>query len=698
MTVHSPSSIIFCLLLSMLAILTPASSHPQHSQCKLTQRTALCNNSNLTSVPVGLPDSTEELQLNHNFIKTLPENSLHYPSLTTLSLACNHLEKLHPNTFQNSKLLKGLNVANNNLEMSYLETSSALKTLLHLKYLDLSVNKLDEVMATALLENLTSLEYLNLSGNLLRRLDESSFRDLHHLKELDLQRNLLFEIDNAFDSTPRLQRLNLALNYLPCLMDFHNTQLVVLNASHNFIEWFISRQDINDTFQIETLDLSDNKLLFFPFLPTISRLRNLYLSHNVVSFYEHLDDNSTFPNLTTTVKFYNLRSNTDNITAKLWDDNITAKIWDDNITAKLWDDSLHGDISSVEILDLRGNQLRYFPNGFIHKMPFLSRLRMCTNCLESLNLTLEQFSGSLYEFDISNNGLKEIVADDVTLRTLSNLTYVNLSMNELDCSSSRLLFTLPSLRSMDLSYNNIGICLPGEDERNSSASWKTNMSLRKLYLKGCHLARIPPFAFSGLSLTHLELSENPGLKGEQSIRILSGRLNHLGLGNTGMGDLDLTDFANLKSLNISCNSLAHLPVSILHLDLKELDLRDNKLTTIPPTQANRLASKLQTVFLTGNPFNCCQTEWFRTFEAAKTIHMVGQSEIECMDLFQTHSIRHARAFFCHEEYRESILWYILLFVPLCISFVGISMIILFTLKPKVIEKSIKKKYLRPTSY
>ncbi|KAE8280037.1 hypothetical protein D5F01_LYC22174 [Larimichthys crocea] len=191
-------------------------------------------------------------------------------------------------------------------------------------------------MAATLLQNLTSLEYLNLSGNLLRRLDETSFQDLHQLKELDLQRNLIFEIDAAFDSNPLLQRLNLAFNYLPCLVDFHMTQMVVLNASHNFIEWFIATQDLNDTFQLETLDLSDNKLLFFPFLPDQSRLRNLYLSHNSIRFYEHLADNNTDLNSTTTVEFYNIKK------------------YKSNVTAELWTENLHGDISSLEILDLRG--------------------------------------------------------------------------------------------------------------------------------------------------------------------------------------------------------------------------------------------------------------------------------------------------------------------------------------------------------
>lgn len=539
-------------------------------------------------------------------------------------------------------------------------------------------------MAATLLQNLTSLEYLNLSGNLLQRLDETSFRDLHQLKELDLQRNIMFEIDHAFDGNPKLQRLNLAFNYLPCLTDFHMTQLVVLNASHNIIEWFISRQDLNDTFQLETLDLSDNKLLFFPFLPSQSHLRNLYLSHNSVRFYTHLADNATFLNSTTTVEFYNMKKHVG------------------NVTAKLWDESLHGDISSLEILDLRVNQVEYFPPGFIQKMPALSRLRMHTNCLETLDLMSEQFSGSLYELDFSNNRLNQIVADEGTLTALGNLTYLNLSLNNLEWLSSRLFSSLPSLRSVDVSYNNIDICFPEEAETStdtisSCVDWKNIASLRQLYLQGCNLGRIPLSAFAGLSLTHLDLSDNPGLIVQESIQGLSRTLQHLGLGNTHIQDFDFSRFQSLKSLNISRNSLAHVPPSLLNLDLKVLDLRDNRLSTIPSGHAKTLAPKLHTVFLTGNPFNCCQTEWFRTFETTKTIDMVRQSDIECEDLFQrTHSVGHFESFLCLEEGVESIFWYILLIVPVCLSFVGVLIIVL--LKPKVIQKSIKKKCLKPTSY
>lgn len=646
----------------------------------------LCNNGKLSSVPAGLPDNIEELQLNYNHIQTLQDNSLlQYPSLNTLSLACNSMQKLEANTFKDSKLLQNLNLANNDLDIGYQETSCALKTLAGLRHLDLSENNLDDEMATTLLQNLTSLEYLNLSGNMLRRLDETSFSDLHQLKELDLQRNVLFEIDSAFDSNPKLQRLSLAFNYLTCLTDFHMTQLVVLNASHNFIEWFISRQDLNDTFQLETLDLSDNKLLFFPFLPSQSHLRNLYLSHNRVSFYEQLLDNDTSPDSPETVEFYNL------------------KRYMNNVTVQLWNDSLHGDISSLEILDLSGNLVQYFPQGFIHKMPVLSRLRMYTNCLETLNLTLEHFSGSLYELDISNNRLNQIVADEGTLTTFGNLTYLNLSLNGLDGLSTGLFSSLSSLRSVDLSYNNIDICFPVEAETSTDnisacVDWRNIVSLRQLYLKGCNLKRIPLSSFTGLSLTHLELSDNSGLIVQQSLQSLSRMLQHLGLGNTQIQDFDFSNFQSLKSLNISGNFLTKLPPSLLSLDLKLLDLRDNRLSTIPPGQAKTLAPKLQTLFLTGNPFNCCETEWFRTFATTKTINMVGQSYIECEDLFTTHRVVDSQSFECQEEDVESLLWYIILFVSVCLPFVGISIVVLLTFKPQILQKSIKKKCLKPTSY
>ncbi|XP_038160172.1 transforming growth factor beta activator LRRC33 [Cyprinodon tularosa] len=684
MPVQGLNPIVLCLL-AMWRILTPVLSHPKFNHCHQVHENAVCNNARLSSVPEGLPQTLEELHLNYNQIKTLHDKSLlPYPSLITLTLACNDLEKVQSKVFEDSKLLENLNFANNNIYIGYEETSVALRKLPGLRFLDLSENKLNDEMAFTLLHNLSTLEYLNLSGNLLQRLDETSFRDLHNLKELDLQRNIMFEIDSAFGGNPKLQRLNLAFNILPCLTDFHMTQLVVLNASYNYIEWFISRQDLNDTFKLETLDLSNNRLLFFPFLPSRSKLQNLYLSNNLLRFYEHYADNNTLQNSSTSVEFYNLKKHIK------------------NVTVEIWDESLHGDISSLDTLDLRRNQVEYFPNGFIQKMPLLSRLRMSMNCLETLNLTSERFFGSLYELDISNNRLNQIPVDDESLTTLANLTYFNLSHNDLNELPVGLFSSLPKIHSVDLSYNSIGICQPDEININASSSssclqWSNIDSLRQLYLKGCNLETVPNSAFTGLSLTHLELSDNPGIDVQNSLQCLSRTLQHLGLGNTQIQDIDLSRFQTLKSLNLSNNSLSHLPHSIHDTDLKVLDIRDNRLSTIPSDDAHSLASKLHLIFLTGNTFNCCQTQWFWTFEEARTMNMVGKSDIICEHEFMLHRVQDSESLDCSDA-EESIVWYILLLVPICLFLSGISIVVFLTFKPKILQISIKKKYLRPTPY
>ncbi|KAL4616824.1 negative regulator of reactive oxygen species-like [Arapaima gigas] len=354
--------------------------------CRLVQKAALCNSCQLSLVPRNLPEDTEDLQLNGNSIEILRNHSLaQYPSLRSLSCANSQVDSIEINFFYNAYHLENLNLAENNLHTSFHQSGWALHSLVRLKSLDLSRNGLTEDMASFLLQDMTSLEYLSLSRNVLLRLDEKTFRDLHRLRELNLERNMLFEIDGAFDSLHKLQRLNVAFNNLPCLIQFQLTELVVLNASHNAVEWFVSNQVIEDTFRLDTLDLSDNNLLFFPFLPIRSHIRNLLLSDNHISFYEHLA-NHTAPNWTTRVVFSNINGSESHVSAKLWDETI-----------------LHGGLSTLELLDMSGNQVSYLPRGFLNKLTSLTSLRLQRNCLQSLDLTVEELPVTLTELDVSNN-------------------------------------------------------------------------------------------------------------------------------------------------------------------------------------------------------------------------------------------------------------------------------------------------------
>ncbi|KAL1006666.1 hypothetical protein UPYG_G00075120 [Umbra pygmaea] len=697
MPIHCPPSLLVSLSLWILwCFMMPTHCLPYHktSPCTLTQKTALCSKRKLSSVPLDLPNSIEELHLNHNNIQTLQDHSLsRYTSLHTLSCADNSLMTLGSKVFDNSTNLTNLNLAANKLHHGYQETSLALAMLSRLKVIDLSENQLEDQMATVLLQNMTSLEYLNLSRNLLLRLDENSFSNLHNLKELDLQRNMLFELDQAFDHMHKLQRLNLAFNYLPCLVDFEMTQLLVLNASHNALEWFITNQDLQEPFQLETLDLTDNNLLFFPFLPTQSRLRNLHLSQNRLSFYEHLEENAAYTNLTTSVQFYNLKGN------------------GSNVTAQLWDESLHGDISSLDLLDLSGNQVGYLPLGFISKMPSLTRLRMRTNCLTVFNLTQEKLPRTLYELDLSNNRLTAIHADQGSLRELANLSYLNLSYNYMESLPSKIFSSLSSLSSVDISFNSIGICLHhkrggnvGEEDQSDCVVWRYINSLKQLYLSGCNLQMLPSSAFTGTPLVHLELSNNPELLFEpSSMTELTGTLHYLGMGNTGFRDFDFSPLHHLKSLNIARNSLTQLPASLQSLELGLLDLRDNKLITLSSRQANTLALNLKTLFLSGNTFDCCHLDWFQTLKGAKGLSIMDREDISCQDLTsRTHRVdclnSRLDSPICGGSEEESVYWYILLVIVPVFSLVGISIIFILTFNPRMLPKTIKQKCWKPTSY
>ncbi len=603
-----------------------------------------------------------------------------YPLLRTFSCANNLLKTVEESVFSESPLLENLNLANNELYYGHKQVAQSLSSLSQLKTLDLSGNGLSEDMVSVLVQNMSSLESLYLSRNAMLRLDESTFRNLHQLRELNVERNLLFEIDGAFDHMKKLQRLNLAFNCLPCLVNFEMTQLLVLNASHNSIEWFITDQSLTETFQLETLDLSDNHLLFFPFLPTKNRIRTLLLSNNQVGFYQYLS-NYTSSNWTTSVEYYNLGENVSSITVELWNEN------------------LHGDLSSVELLDLSENKVNYFPQGLIQKMPHLYWLRLRSNCLQSFSLTPEDLPVTLYELDVSRNRLTELKASQRSISELNNLTHLNLSTNDLQNLPTRIFTSLPKLRTLDLSHNTVDVCyLPSSS---GCVVWSNIVSLKQLYLASCNIQNIPSLAFKGTPLTHLELSNNPDLNLKQeSLEGLANTLQHLGLGNTGLQAFDFSPYSHLKSLNICGNSLPELPESVMALNLKLLDLRDNTLTTIPSQQAGMLAQRLQTVYMNGNAFNCCHLDWYKTFVENKGISIVDLSEITCLDInHRRHKVMLFDNIHCGgSSNEESVVWYILLFVTVSVSIMGISIIYMLTFKPRMLPRAIKKRCWRPDPY
>ncbi|XP_069069700.1 transforming growth factor beta activator LRRC33 [Pleurodeles waltl] len=659
--------------------------------CKLIHRAADCNRKHLTSVPQDLPGITEELFLDFNEVRTLTNSSLlRYIRMWSLSLSQNNVELIEPGTFLVSKRLSVLNLQGNCVYVNYTVTAAALRGVPTLRKLDLSKNYLTEDMATTLLQNLSTLESLSLARNVLMRLDSMTFADLVELRELSLERNYIYEIEaGTFEAMQRLQRLNLAYNQITCIVGFRLTQVRVLNISYNSIEWFLSDESSNE-FDLETLDLSSNQLLFFPLLPKRNKLRSLLLSDNRMNFYEKRYNATLVKD--GTVKFIVISNNVTNVTA-----------------VNIWEDITVGNVSSLNFLDMSKNEFWYLPEGFLAMMTSLSQLKLNHNCFQSIHLTELEPPGSLVELDLSQNQLLELRVDPDSNNVLPNLRTLNVSTNKLNMLPAQLFNHMKYITTVDLSYNHLDLCPrivqtdKGEDQ--VCTDFRNIISLKHLYLAGCGL--VVTRAFSGTSLTHLDLSNNYGalIMGTRPLQDVALTLQFLSLRNTGLSsnniDIDFSWFQSLQILDLSENSLAHLPQSLSNLQLRTLNVRSNRLRSFPMQMAQqKLGKSLHTLYLSQNPYDCCMLTWWNFLMNLRTVHIADDWLVTC-----NHSSKILRAMQLSETIVQSCRWkmtdttlmYLVLILPTSLTLLVALVIVFLTFKERIL-KVVKRRCRTSRSY
>ncbi|XP_054839672.1 transforming growth factor beta activator LRRC33 [Eublepharis macularius] len=649
-----------------------------HSVCKTEKRSADCNGRWLDTVPADLPAGTEELLLDANAIQTLRNASLgQYQFLQSLRLCENGLEVIEPGAFLASRRISFLFMANNALFMNYSMTAAALWSLPALRKLDLSGNQLTEDMMATLIQQLSSLESLSVARNAIMRLDDSHFKNLPYLKELDLQQNYIFEIEiGAFESLQGLQFLNLAYNYMPCIVEFDLTQLRILNASNNRIEWFLAA-DNDSAFKLETLDLSHNRLLFFPLLPRRNKLQTLLLTHNKISFYGKLfnDSESTLQ----------LQSPYDNIT------NVT--------TINLWEEISYGVLSFLSILDMSWNRLQYLPERFFEGMASLGHLKLSHNCLETLHIHERESLDSLVDLDLSYNRLSNLQMNLGPGMSLPNLRWFNLSTNRLHGLQAEIFTHTPMITTVDLSNNPIEMCaLHGSTTGAGSLSCidiRNAGSLRNLYLAGCNLKVLGSHVFRGTFLVQLDLSDNPSalLSGLLPLQDVAPSLQVLSLRNTGLSaasiNVDFSAFQKLKILDLSENSLASFPESLIGLRLSMLDLRRNCLHTLPQhAMQNPLGKSLHVIYLSRNPYDCCSLGWWDVLRSFSTVHIADMSEVTCnysSRLINAANLPELVLLSCKWVTTDIILLYLVLVLPTCFALLVAFAIIFLTFRQHILQ-------------
>nr|XP_023873346.1 receptor-like protein Cf-9 homolog [Quercus suber] len=489
-----------------------------------------------------------ELLLDWSDMSSIRPNSLMNlsSSFTTLSLhECNLQGKLQ-NNFLCLPSIQTLDLGfNDNLDLGSLPKCN--RSSIFLKFLDLSSISFSGKLPD-FIDNMKSLEHLNLANCNLTGSISTSFGNLTKLTILDLSSNSFSgegEVPDFIDNMKSLEHLNLAnCNLIGSISTSlgNLTKLTILDLSYNSFSGLLPLSLYNLP-NLSSLYLDNNQLVG-PLPNHVSgllNLKDLYLSSNFL--------NGTLPSW-----LFNLPS---------------------LVTLSLYGNQFIGEIgefqsNSLEHLDLGYNKLYGPIPRSISRFVNLTYLSLSSNNW-SIMLELEMFSKlkNLEFLDFSNNLVS--INNNVTY-TLPKLRSLNLS----SCNISEFPIFLriaTTLQFLDLSKNRIYGQVP---------KWLGDMGRDSLYFLDLHdnLLQGPFLTLSFLSLEYLSISNNK----------LTGGIPSL-----------ICNASSLYVLDLSHNNLSGVvPKCLVHSNvLSVLNLRMNSLYgTIPTTFST--VNKFRNINLNGN--------------------------------------------------------------------------------------------------
>ena len=489
------------------------------------------------------------LDISNNRLEQLEHADLDkLPNLVSIKLSNNKLRHL-PNYFSRFRNLRSLNLSSNYIE-AFPDFLCDLKGLVDL---DLSFNT---VKALPKIGQLTSLERIWATNNMLHGSFADNFKELRNLKEIDLRFNGITNID-VFAKLPKLEQLM---------------------VGHNVISKFEGSFE-----KIRLLHLDHNPMTRFDFKAPVSSLTTLNLASCKIS---QLDDSC----------FERMR-------------NISKLTLDKNHFSTL--STQVSRLQKLEYLSIARNPLSSLPAsiGHLHELRFLD-VRECN--LKKLPPEI-WFCHRLDSLNVSSNVL-ETFPKPATGLTASHADLQPSSAHELGESTPVPVTTpedeelgrLEDFRDRRPSQASAGLLSVGSSPGSSTRQG----SIVSVYGQGGRKASvISRTQTNGGNISPIARKDS---NFQQRASTFAGTLRNLYLADNRLTDDVFDDIATLpelRVLNLSYNELYDIPTRSLRRwhYLAELYLSGNELSSLPSDDLEE-ASALKVLHINGNKFQVLPAE------------------------------------------------------------------------------------------
>ncbi|CAL8295104.1 unnamed protein product [Lota lota] len=449
-----------------------------------------------------------------------------------------------------------------------------LENVPNLLHLDLRRNLISEIKSGTFVCQI-SLEALLLNSNRLGKLQEGMFDGLVNLTELSLTSNKIQTVaPAAFKSLTKLKLLDLSHNKLRHLTNIlqHTPHLQTLYITANKITHFHSWELSNKSTELISLDLSLNQLMVFRLTADI------------------------FPNLTRLD--LEDHGNKNHIVWEVNDTSYLSGVSKLDISGVC--SSLHG---LQEVLETFNSSLMYLRLNNMNdnlevliniscKIPSLTSLKVSNNNIKVIRSDMLHLCTNLKELDLGMNKITDI--SDNSFQSLRQLNILVMKLNRL--TSVPYAVRKTGILKLDLSFNNISV-LGCDDFANMTR-------LRILHLSNNHLSVLKNCVFRDVvNLKHLELQNSSITKLNGAFKNNMPNLQVLYLFNNQLTDLGHGEFKALNSL-------------------QNLSLQGNKLKTLQKGAFNGL-SNLTYLTLESNAITQITNSVFRDLKALKTLNLMS---------------------------------------------------------------------------